>query len=109
MAQLHDLRLRLLVQEESENIANAQKRGKRSKFVLNKEALDQLGPAKLLTLEQLTEKTCKYMVHEDQSREGHPDVAGSFFCGRDAVDKHSYCLYHMGLVWQLKNKKDVLI
>ena len=92
--------------DHHQNIANAQKRGKRSKFVLNKEALDQLGPAKLLTLEQLTEKTCKYMVHEDQSREGHPDVAGSFFCGRDAVDKHSYCLYHMGLVWQLKNKKE---
>ena len=65
-----------------QNIANTQKRGKRNKFVLNKEVLDQLGPAKLLTLEQLTEKTCKYMVHEDQSKEGHPDVVGSFFCGR---------------------------
>ena len=89
-----------------QNIDNTQKRGKRSKFVLNKEVLDKLGPAKLLTLEQLTEKTCKYMVHEDQSKEGHPDVLGSFFCGRDAVDKYSYCLYHMGLVWQLKNKKE---
>ena len=41
--------------------------------------LDQLGPAKLLTLEELTETTCKYMINEDQEKEGHPNVPGSFF------------------------------
>ena len=82
------------------------KRGRRSKFVLNKSMLDQLGPAKLLTLEELTETTCKYMIHKDQGKEGHPNVPGSFFCGRDTIPKYSYCLYHMGLVWQPKNKKD---
>ena len=85
------------------------KRGRKGKFVLNKEMLNQLGPAKLLTLEQLTESTCKYMIHEDQSKEGHPDVPGSFFCGRDTVEKYSYCIYHMGLVWQPKGKKEDLV
>ncbi len=88
---------------------NIQKRGRKSKFVLNKDMLDQLGPAKLLELEELTENTCKYMMHKDQNKEGHPDVPGSYFCGRDTVDKYSYCLYHMGLVWQPKGKKDDVV
>ena len=86
-----------------------QKRGRRSKFVLDKSMLDQLGPAKLLSLEELTETTCKYMIHEDQSKEGHPNVPGSFFCGRDTIPKYSYCLYHMGLVWQPKGKKEDIV
>ena len=89
--------------------SNIQKRGRKSKFVLNKDMLDQLGPAKLLELEELTENTCKYMMHEDQNKEGHPDVPGSYFCGRDTVDKYSYCLYHMGLVWQPKGRKDDVV
>ena len=102
------IKQRITSSNNKKNIINPEKitrRERRNKFrslLLDKD----FEPAKNLTLEELTEKTCKYMVHEDQSREGHPDVAGSFFCGRDAVDKHSYCLYHMGLVWQLKNKKE---
>ncbi len=92
-----------------ENSSQKIKRGRKGKFVLNKEMLDQLGPARLLTLEQLTESTCKYMIHEDQSKDGHPDVPGSFFCGRDTVEKYSYCIYHMGLVWQPKGKKEDLV
>ena len=86
-----------------------QKRGRKRKFILNKEMLDQLGPAKLLTLEELTETTCKYMIHENQEKEGHPDIPGSFFCGRDTVEKFSYCIYHMGLVWQQKTTKEDII
>tara|TARA_Y100000590_G_scaffold142893_1_gene163983 strand:+ start:287 stop:802 length:516 start_codon:yes stop_codon:yes gene_type:complete len=92
-----------------QNNSQITKRGRKGKFVLNKEMLEQLGPARLLTLEQLTESTCKYMLHEDQSKEGHPDVPGSFFCGRDTVDKYSYCVWHMGLVWQPKGKKEDLV
>ena len=92
---------------KSENIKS--RRGRRSKFVLNKQMLDKLGPAKLLSLEELTETTCKYMIHEDQGKEGHPNVPGSFFCGRDTVPKYSYCLYHMALVWQPKGKKEDVI
>ena len=88
---------------------NIQKRGRKSKFVLNKDMLDQLGPAKLLELEELTENTCKYMMHKDQNKEGHPDVPGSFFCGRDTVGKYSYCLYHMALVWQPRGKKEDVV
>ena len=88
---------------------NIQRRSRKSKFVLNKDTLDQLGPAKLLELEELTENTCKYMMHEDQNKEGHPDVPGSYFCGRDTVDKYSYCLYHMGIVWQPKGKKEEVV
>jgi len=88
---------------------NIQRRSRKSKFVLNKDMLDQLGPAKLLELEELTENTCKYMMHEDQNKEGHPDVPGSYFCGRDTVDKYSYCLYHMGIVWQPKGKKEEVV
>ena len=96
-------------QTNNHNNINSQKRGKRSKFVLNKDILNKLGPAKLLTLEELTENTCKYMMHEDQSKEGHPDVPGSFFCGRDTVGKYSYCLYHMALVWQPRGKKEDVV
>ena len=88
---------------------NIQRRSRKSKFILNKDMLDQLGPAKLLELEELTENTCKYMMHEDQKKEGHPDVPGSYFCGRDTVDKYSYCLYHMGIVWQPKGKKEEVV
>ena len=88
---------------------NIQRRSRKSKFILNKDMLDQLGPAKLLELEELTENTCKYMMHEDQNKEGHPDVPGSYFCGRDTVDKYSYCLYHMGIVWQPKGKKEEVV
>tara|TARA_B100000965_G_C19590732_1_gene757846 strand:- start:1317 stop:1835 length:519 start_codon:yes stop_codon:yes gene_type:complete len=100
----------------SENFDNAVdyknikiKRGRRNKFVLNKSMLNQLGPAKFLSLEELTESTCKFMIHEEQGKEGHPNVPGSFFCGRDNVPKYSYCIYHMGLVWQPKGKKEEMV
>jgi len=97
--------------KESDKFLNQviQKRGRKRKFILNKETLDQLGPARLLTLEELTESTCKYMMHENQEKEGHPDVPGSFFCGRDSVQKFSYCIYHMGFVWQQKSSKEDII
>ena len=56
-------------------------------------------PAKNLKLEELTEKTCKYM-------EGHPDEKNSSFCGRTTVDKFSYCPLHLMIVFQPKGKKD---
>mgnify|MGYP001342487570 CR=1 FL=1 len=81
------------------------RRSKKSRFrslILDKD----FEPAKLLTLEELTEDTCKYMIHEDPNKEGHPDVPGSFFCGRKNVEKYSYCLLHMHSVWQPRNKKE---
>ena len=84
------------------------KRNRRSKFrsfILDKD----FEPAKLLTLEQLTEETCKYMIHEDPNKEGHPDVPGSYFCGRKNVEKYSYCILHMHSVWQPRNKKEDIL
>ena len=88
-----------------DNNKNGQIRRRKRRFhslLLNK----NFEPAKLLTLEQLEADTCKYMIHENPNKEGHPDVHGSFFCGRKTVDKYSYCLLHMHLVWQPRGKKE---
>ena len=58
-------------------------------------------PAKNLTLEELTEDTCKYM-------EGHPNEKESSFCGRKTIDKFSYCPLHLMIVFQPKGKKEDL-
>ena len=58
-------------------------------------------PAKNLNLEELTDKTCKYM-------EGHPDEPSSSFCGRKTVDKYSYCPLHLMIIFQPKGKKEDL-
>ncbi len=56
-------------------------------------------PAKNLSLEELTDNTCKYM-------EGHPDEISSSFCGRKTVEKFSYCPLHLIVVFQPKGKKE---
>ncbi len=88
-----------------EKITRRERRNKFKSLLLDK----NFEPAKNLTLEELTEKTCKYMMHKDQDKEGHPDDPNSFFCGRDTVEKYSYCVYHMGIVWQTRDKKDELL
>ena len=55
--------------------------------------------AKNISLEELNEKTCKYM-------EGHPDEKTSSFCGRKTVEKFSYCPLHLMIVYQPKGKKE---
>ena len=59
-------------------------------------------PAKNLSLEELTDKTCKYM-------EGHPDEPSSSFCGRKTVDKYSYCPLHLMIIFQPKGKKEDVV
>jgi len=59
-------------------------------------------PAKNLSLEELTENTCKYM-------EGHPNEASSSFCGRKTVEKFSYCPLHLIVVFQPKGKKEDIL
>ncbi len=83
------------------NLNKPSVRSKRSRFrslLLDKD----FEPSKNLQLEELTETTCKYM-------EGHPDQAGSSFCGRKTVEKFSYCPLHLIVVFQPKGKKDELI
>tara|TARA_Y100000590_G_C15019713_1_gene750906 strand:+ start:72 stop:572 length:501 start_codon:yes stop_codon:yes gene_type:complete len=77
------------------------KRGRKSRF--RSLLLDNsFEPAKNLTLEELTEKTCKYM-------DGHPNEKASSFCGRKTVEKYSYCPLHMLVVWQTRDKKEELL
>ena len=77
------------------------KKSKRQKFrslLLDK----NFEPARNLSLEDLTESTCKYM-------EGHPDEKDSSFCGRKSVEKFSYCPLHLILIYQVKAKKDNVV
>ena len=55
--------------------------------------------AKNISLEELTEVTCKYM-------EGHPNEKDASFCGRKTVEKFSYCPLHLMVVYQPKGKKE---
>ncbi len=73
----------------------ASKRSKFRSLVLDK----NFEEAKNLSLEELNEKTCKYM-------EGHPNEKTSSFCGRKTVEKFSYCPLHLMIVYQPKGKKE---
>ena len=59
-------------------------------------------PARNLQLEDLNDRTCKYM-------EGHPDEKDSSFCGRKTVEKFSYCPLHLMIVFQPKGKKEEVV
>ena len=79
------------------------RRSRKSKFrslVLEKD----FEPAKNLSLEELTEHTCKYMDHDK-----HPNEPDATFCGRKNVEKFSYCPLHLMIVFTPKNKKEELV
>ena len=88
------------IKQKSFDDKGLQRKSRKSKFrslLLDK----NFEPAKNLSLEELTEKTCKYM-------EGHPNEASSSFCGRKTVEKFSYCPLHLIVVFQPRNKKEDL-
>ena len=88
--------------ENKENY-NTVKNRKGKKFKFQSLLLDKnFEPAKNLSLEELTDETCKYM-------EGHPDESGSSFCGRKSVNKFSYCPLHLMMIFQPKNKKEDVV
>tara|TARA_X000000368_G_C22623800_1_gene533460 strand:+ start:10 stop:498 length:489 start_codon:yes stop_codon:yes gene_type:complete len=79
---------------------NFQRKSRKMKFrslLLDKD----FEPAKNLSLEELSENTCKYM-------EGHPDESSASFCGRKTVEKFSYCPLHLIVVFQPRGKKEDL-
>tara|TARA_Y100000590_G_scaffold186082_1_gene212048 strand:+ start:772 stop:1287 length:516 start_codon:yes stop_codon:yes gene_type:complete len=91
----------------NEKFQKNKKRTRRSKFrslLIEK----NFEPAKNLTLEELTEDTCKYMDHDM-----HPDNPSATFCGRKTVSsskrKFSYCPLHLMIIFQPKGKKDEVI
>tara|TARA_Y100001958_G_C21220757_1_gene546119 strand:- start:1067 stop:1561 length:495 start_codon:yes stop_codon:yes gene_type:complete len=71
------------------------RRGKLKTLLLDK----NFEPAKNLSLEELSEDTCKYM-------EADPDEINASFCGRKTVEKFSYCPLHLMIVFQPKGKKE---
>ncbi len=80
------------------NDKNVQARGRKRRF--HSLLLDKnFEPAKNLSLEDLTDQTCKYM-------EGHPNEKSSSFCGRKTVEKFSYCPLHLMIIFQPRGKKE---
>ena len=59
-------------------------------------------PARNLSLEELSDDTCKYM-------EANPDEKNASFCGRKTVEKFSYCPLHLMVVFQPKGKKEEVV
>ena len=93
--------------KNNEEVQKITKRGRRSKFrslIIEK----NFEPAKNLTLEELTEDTCKYMDHNM-----HPNEPNATFCGRKTVSnskqKFSYCPLHLMVIFQPKTKKEGVV
>ena len=88
----------------NEDYQQTKKGGQKSKF---RSLLieNNFEPARNLTLEELTEETCKYM-----DSNVHPDQPNATFCGRKTVSnskqKFSYCPLHLMIIFQPKNKKE---
>ena len=81
--------------EQNNQIKLKGRRGKFRSLILDK----NFEPARNLSLEELTENTCKYM-------EGNPNEKDASFCGRNNVEKFSYCPLHLMVVFQPKGKKE---
>ena len=93
--------------KKNEKNQNILKRGRKSKFrslLIEK----NFEPAKNLTLEELTDDTCKYMDHDV-----HPNDPDARFCGRKTVSsakqKFSYCPLHLMIIYQPKGKKEEIV
>ena len=82
----------------NDKINNISRKAKFRNLVLDK----NFEEAKNLSLEELTESTCKYM-------NGHPNEKEASFCGRKTVEKFSYCPLHLMVVYQPKGKKDEVV
>ena len=91
----------------NEKFQSTKKGRRRSKFkslIIEK----NFEPARNLTLEELTEDTCKYMDHDV-----HPNQPNAKFCGRKTVSnskqKFSYCPLHLMVIFQPKGKKEEVV
>ena len=87
-----------LNKSEKNQIKFKGKRGKLKTLLLDK----NFEPAKNLSLEELTETTCKYM-------EANPNEKDASFCGRKTIEKFSYCPLHLMIVFQPKGKKEDVV
>jgi GcrA cell cycle regulator len=90
--------------KNNQEFKKTNKKSRRSKFrsfLIEK----NFEPARNLTLEELTEETCKYMEHDV-----HPNDPNATFCGRKTISnskhKFSYCPLHLMIIFQPKSKKE---
>ncbi len=89
---------KILNKNENTQVKLKGKRQKLKTLLLDK----NFEPAKNLSLEELSEDTCKYM-------EANPNEEGASFCGRKTVEKFSYCPLHLMIVFQPKGKKEEVV
>ena len=94
----------LNLKKNNQEFQKTSKKGRRNKFrslLIEK----NFEPARNLTLEELTEETCKYMEHDV-----HPNAPHATFCGRKTISnskqKFSYCPLHLMIIFQPKSKKE---
>ena len=108
-AKINDNKIKggLSTKKNNESIQKNSIRGRRNKFrsILIEKNFE---PARNLTLEELTENTCKYMDHNV-----HPNEPHATFCGRKTVSnskqKFSYCPLHLMVIFQPKGKKEDVV
>ena len=88
-------------QNNTEENNSKQKKGKKSKFkslIIEKD----FEPENPKSLEELSDNTCKWPV-------GHPNESDFYFCGRNSLEKFSYCKLHLLYAFQPKGKKEDII
>ena len=97
----------LNLKKNNQEFQKTSKKGRRNKLrslLIEK----NFEPARNLTLEELTEKTCKYM-----DQDVHPNQPNAKFCGRKTVSnskqKFSYCPLHLMVIFQPKGKKEEVV
>ena len=108
-AKINDNKIKggLSTKKNNESTQKNSIRGRRNKFrsILIEKNFE---PARNLTLEELTENTCKYMDHNV-----HPNEPNATFCGRKTVSnskqKFSYCPLHLMVIFQPKGKKEDVV
>ena len=88
----------ILNKRKNSQIRLKSKKGRLKTLLLDK----NFEPAKNLSLEDLSEDTCKYM-------EANPNEKDASFCGRKTVEKFSYCPLHLMIVFQPKGKKEEVV
>ena len=103
-SKINNSRGNLNSKKDNQGFQKTSKKSRRNKFrslLIEK----NFEPARNLTLEELTEETCKYMEHDM-----HPNDLNATFCGRKTISnskqKFSYCPLHLMIIFQPKSKKE---
>ena len=88
------------ISQNLENSPQLRRRTRKSKFISTLIGKD-FPPERKITLEQLKDGDCRYP-------NGHPNqpYPEFNFCGRPGVKGLSYCLAHLPLIYQPRNKKE---